>query len=561
MGRHREHISEASSVASPGDSAKSASRRTSLDGGRPRIVIVGAGLAGITLAIQLKRDLGYDNFIIYEKASAVGGTWRDNDYLGCGSDIPGHWYSLSTDLNPNWNTRYASQPELRAYWEGLWHKYGIPQYTVLDTSVEFAEWDEEHARWEITIQDAKNGTVAEVVQAEILFYATGGFTGPKFPTDVRGMGTFKGDVFHSSQWRHDVKLAGKRVGVIGNGCSAAQFVPAISSDPSVEVINFVRTPQWYVRKGDFTFSPSMKWVFANIPGVMRMYRNLIMLRTDLIYGIFNKQNRRLVDYTRKVMTDYIKKMAPKEHVDKLIPSYAPGCRRIIVDSDYLACLSRPNVTLTWEGVDSLVEEGIRLKSGETIPLDVVIFGTGYSRDPVSLKLRGKGGATLAEYFDKKQGPTAYLGSCYPGFPNMFTLLGPNVSGGHFSIIFCEEAQINHSLQLIKPILDGKIKSVEVTEEATDSYNDWVQDKLATSVWSDCDSYYYHYLPGQNLKTKNTASFPGPATLLWWLNRRVRWDRFRVTGGAAPRGMWLGSVESYLSAMLVAAIAYFVLFRG
>jgi len=138
---------------------------------------------------------------------------------GCGSDIPGHWYSLSTDLNPNWNTRFASQQELQDYWEGLWIKYGLAKYTQLGTSVEFSEWDEKNQRWVITIEDTASGK-RQTMEGEILFFAVGGFTGPKYPTDVGSSADFKGEVFHSSQWRHERESAGKRVGVIGNGCSA-----------------------------------------------------------------------------------------------------------------------------------------------------------------------------------------------------------------------------------------------------------------------------------------------------------------------------------------------------
>ncbi|TFK30127.1 FAD/NAD(P)-binding domain-containing protein [Coprinopsis marcescibilis] len=504
-------------------------RRRRLDEGRPRVVIVGAGVAGIATAIALKRQLKYDNFVIYEKADSIGGTWRDHTYPGCGSDIPGHWYSLSSDLNPNWERRYATQPELRAYWEGLWNKYDLPLHTYLGTSVTFSEWDENTSRWIISVEEASTGK-KEVIEAEVVYYALGAFTAPKYPSDVLGLGQFTGEMFHSSQWKHDVILEGKRIGVIGNGCSAAQFVPLISKDPSVQVVNFVRTPQWYVPKGDFAFPGWVKWAFAHVPFVLRWYRNVVMLRADTSYLVFDKGNKTLVDYTRRRLEGYIRQMVPKEYLSKLIPSYPPGCRRIIVDPEYLSCLHRPNVKLEWDGVAELVENGVKTKTGAILPFDVLIWATGYSIEPIGLNVKGREGKLISEYFESKQGPAAYVGACYPGFPNMFTLLGPNSAGGHSSALFAEEVQINHSLQLIKPILEGKLKSFDVTHKATDEYNEWVQKRLSTSVWTDCNSYYFHYLPGQNkVKSKNTATFPGPVTLFWWMNRQVRWDRFQVTG--------------------------------
>lgn len=50
---------------------------------------------------------------------------------------------------------------------------------------------------------------------------------------------------------------------------------------------------------------------------------------------------------------------------------------MIVDPGYLNALKRPNLELNWEGIESIVGDGIKLKTGETVPLDVIIFGTGY----------------------------------------------------------------------------------------------------------------------------------------------------------------------------------------
>ena len=147
------------------------------------------------------------------------GTLTPIDVQGCGSDVPGHWYSLSTDLNPRWPTLYASQPELCAYWEELWHRHDLVQHTHLNTAVTNAEWDVNAQQYRVTLHNTITGKVT-TVEAEVMFYAIGGFQGPIYPKDVGGLYSFRGDLFHSAQWRHDVVLKGKRVGVIGNGCSA-----------------------------------------------------------------------------------------------------------------------------------------------------------------------------------------------------------------------------------------------------------------------------------------------------------------------------------------------------
>ncbi|RDB21175.1 Baeyer-Villiger monooxygenase [Hypsizygus marmoreus] len=473
----------------------------------PHVIIVGAGLAGISTAIQLKRQLGFENFTIYEKASAVGGTWRDNTYPGCGSDVPGHWYSLSTDLNPRWSTYYVDQPEIRAYWEDLYQKYNLPSHTKLGYGVVSAEWDSDSQLYRVVVRNTETGEETQA-EANILIYAIGGFMSPLFPKDIEGVEKFRGLTWHSAQWRHDVDLKGKRVGVIGNGCSAAQFVPEISVDPSVEVINFCRTPQWYIPRANF--------------------RNIIMARSDIVSLIFNKDNKRLLAMTKKTLSRYIAMTAPRDQVAALTPDYTPGCKRIIVDPGYLESLHRPNVSLRWDAIKGIVENGIELKTGEIVPLDVIIFGTGYCLEPTDLRVQGRR-ETIHEYFASKGGPTAYIGTCMPGFPNCFTILGPNVATGHASVIFSQEAQIGLVSQLIQPIIQGKAKSFEVTEEATDEYNTWLQKRLTRSVWTECNSYYQ---VGGQKETRITATFPGPVGLFWWLALRPRWSDFRGVAGEA-----------------------------
>lgn len=523
----------------------------------PRVVIIGAGIAGITAAISLKTKLNFHNFTIYEQADAVGGTWRDSTYPGCGSDVPGHWYSLSTDLNPRWRSYYANQPELRAYWEDLWHKYDLVRHTVLSTTVVASTWSNDTSRYTVSVENLKTGEKSEV-EAEAIFYALGGFQGPLYPKDILGVDRFKGELFHTARWRHDVLLKEKRVGVIGNGCSAAQLIPEISKDSSVQVVNFCRTPQWYIPRGNFRYPRWLQWMFAHIPFLMRVYRNFIMARSDISFLIFRKNNKRLLAIARKTLTNYIKRKAPKEDLVNLIPDYAPGCKRIIVDPGYLESLNRPNVSLKWDAIETIVEDGIELKTGEIVPLDVIIFGTGYSLEPAPLQLRGSRGETIHEYFARKGGPTAYLGSCVPGFPNAFLLLGPNVASGHASVIFSEEAQINFAIQLLKPVLEGKAKSFEVTDEATDKYNDWLQSRLQTSVWTDCVSYYQ---AGRNSKTRIIATFPGPVSLFWWFCRRPRWEMFHGVGAEAwERQRRLSQVRNW-SLGTVLAVGMSILLKG
>lgn len=515
----------------------------------PRVTIIGAGLAGISAAIALKKQLGFKNFRIYERASSVGGTWRDNTYPGCGVDVPAHWYSLSTELNPNWSSYLVSQPEIKRYWQILFEKYNLEEHTVFNHSVGKSVWNENTNRYTITLRDELTGVESET-ETEILIYAIGGFMTPVFPEDIPGTETFNGAAFHSARWKHDVELKGRKVAVIGNGCSAAQFIPEIAADSSVQVINFCRTPQWFAPRRSPSYPRLLKWIFAYVPLVMRLYRNWLMLTSDLSYLIFRKSNKRLLWLVRKILTRYIKRNVPLDMKDRMIPNYPPGCKRIIVDPGYLKAVSQSNVEVRWDPVESVVAEGLRLRSGEVVAVDVIIFGTGFSVEP-QLDVKGVDGLSMKDYFRSQGGATAYLGSAIPGFPNLFVLLGPNVATGHASVIFSQECQIQMALRLLKPIIDGRIQSVQITEKATDDYNNWLQSRLDDSVWKECNSYYH---VTNTRQSKLIATFPGPVTLFWWLTRSIKEEDWKVTGATSNEWLEKKSNASRILVSLGVALA-------
>ncbi|KAG1754587.1 hypothetical protein EDB19DRAFT_1667194 [Suillus lakei] len=474
----------------------------------PRVVIVGAGIAGITMAVNLRNKLHHDNFVIYEKAGSVGGTWR-----GCGSDVPGHWYSLSTEPNPYWQNYYITQPEIRAYWEDIYQKHGLASHTVFNTRVKLVEWDEENGVHNLTLEDVVSGQITQT-QAEAVIQAVGFFTTPMYP-DIPGRDKFTGPLWHSSQWRHDIDLKGKAI--------RTQFIPVIAAEPTTRIINFCRTPQWFAMRINYPYPEWAKWAFAHVPFLIYAYRSFMMITGDLLWNIF-LANSPVSTVFKKILTWYMQRTAPAKFHDKLIPTYPPGCKRLILDSNYLAALHQPNVDLNWTGIQEIVEDGIVLKTGDKVPLDAIIFGTGFYLAERDVAFRGTGGHTLKHYFESDGG---YYGTVFPGFPNMFTIVGPNSASAHASLIFIIETQVNYILKLMKPIINDKVKSLEVTQKATTYYNTWIQKRMASTIFLSCFSYYR----GDNRTgAKNVATFPGMVSLYWWIMRKPRWDDFKVVGG-------------------------------
>ena len=230
---------------------------------RVKVVVVGAGLSGIAAAAKL-RAAGITDFVVLEKASRVGGVWRENTYPGCGVDIPSPVYSFSFNPNPSWRSNFARQPELLDYIEDTVDKFDLAPWIRTDTEMIEARWSTGFRRW---ILD----TTAGRYTAQYVIFAAGPITDPKTP-DVPGIADFPGDIFHSARWNHDVDLTGKRVAVVGTGASAVQFIPEIA--PIVDELTvFQRTPSWVVPRLDFTFPAAAHTLFSRAPVVQRALRN------------------------------------------------------------------------------------------------------------------------------------------------------------------------------------------------------------------------------------------------------------------------------------------------
>ncbi|CCO33438.1 putative monooxygenase Mb0916 [Rhizoctonia solani AG-1 IB] len=187
---------------------------------------------------------------------------------------------------------------------------------------------------------------------------------------------------------------------------------------------------------------------------------------------------------------YIKSVAPAQYHQYLIPKYDIGCKRVILDPGYLESLHRPNVDMEWDPIARIVSDGIETKSGHKHQFDVIAFATGFDiTSSVALDVTGINGQRLQEYYNREGGPTGYMGTTIPGFPNWFTILGPNTVTGHASAVFAEELQMDYVTQLLRPILAGDVKGFMPRADSTRSWNEMSQSKLGKGVWSGCGSWY------------------------------------------------------------------------
>jgi cation diffusion facilitator CzcD-associated flavoprotein CzcO len=455
-----------------------------------RVLIIGSGFAGICMAIQLIRS-GFNNFQIIEKGDDLGGTWRDNTYPGCACDVPSHFYSFSFEGKADWSRVFPSRDEIFNYISGLGVKYGLYDKTRFNTEIAEAAFDDATDQWKLT---TKTG---EEIIGDMVVTALGQLNVPKIP-DIAGKDNFKGPLFHSARWEHKHDFESKKIAIIGNGPSAAQFIPEIAADAGQLTI-FQRSPCHVVPRNDKPYSKIQKFLFKNIPGFRRAYRGLLYWTLESNFALFNENPKQhfLVRLFRSMgkMEDKVHEHITEQVLDPrlrdiLTPDYQLGCKRIVISDDYLPALQRDNVVIETNGIERITSTGIATKSGQHHEFDAIIFGTGFEATGFlsPLKITGRLGADLNEEW--KDGAEAYLGITVPKFPNFFMLYGPNTNLGHNSIIFMIECQVDYVLTALKEVADQEAATIEIKDEKMTEFKGNLKARLDTSVWAaSCDSWY------------------------------------------------------------------------
>jgi cation diffusion facilitator CzcD-associated flavoprotein CzcO len=471
------------------------------------VIIVGAGVSGLCIACRLQRA-GY-SYTILEQADNVGGTWRDNTYPGCGCDIPAPLYSFSFAQRSGWSRFFATQPEILNYLQWVAARFGVDRRIEFGTKVISATWQERRQTWAVVTAD---GTVLE---SRYLVSATGALRTPRYP-DIRGREAFGGPAFHTATWDHAVDLRGKRVAVIGTGASAIQLVPQIA--PQVQHLTvFQRTPAWIVPKADREFSPRQRrlrrlWTYRSYTR-----SRLFWIHESRVKG-FTEAEAQMVD-TERLARSHLRRQVPDPQLRAaLTPDYAIGCKRLLISSDYYPTLNRDNVTLQTSPIVEITADSVVTADHQAYQADVVIYGSGFDAhfSFAEIDVVGRDGKKLSDRWCR--GREAYLGTTISGFPNYFVMLGPNSGLGHNSQIFMIEAQARYIMSCLRTARRRRIGVLDVRQCVEKEFNEWLQGRLAHSVWQagGCHSWYQHPSSG-----KNTVLWPSSAISFWRRTHRMR----------------------------------------
>lgn len=482
------------------------------------VAIIGSGFSGLAAAAGLRRD-GVDDFVILERASDLGGTWRDNSYPGAACDVPSQLYSFDFALNPTWTRSFSPQPEILEYLRACAHRYRLVDRIYLDHEVERASWDETSGRWHVR---TRHGSLT----AQVLVSAAGPLSDPRLP-DIPGIDTFQGTTFHSATWRHDHDLTGERVAVIGTGASAIQFVPQIQ--PKVERLHlFQRTPPWVVPRGDRQLTELEHRIYRNAPALQRLTRAAIYYGRELyVFGFTIDQ--RLLKLFSTAASRHLAKQVPDPGLRaRLTPSYTMGCKRVLISSDYYPAVTKANVELVTDAVTEVRPHSVVTADGREREVDTLICGTGFhvTDPPIAQRIFGAEGRSLADTW--RDGMFAYKGTTVPGYPNMFFLLGPNTGGGHTSVVLMAEAQLQYLRGAVRFLREHGVTAVDVRQRAAEDYHAAVQRRMRTTVWvrGGCQSWY---LDDRGHNTTLWPSFVGS-----FRRRTARFDRASYLVDARPR---------------------------
>ena len=444
------------------------------------VAVVGGGFGGVG-AVAMLRRAGYEDVTVFERGERVGGVWHHNTYPGAACDVPSHLYEFSFQPNPRWSRRYAPQAEIQAYLEDVARRHGVLERVRTGTEVTSAQWDDARGVWMLQTSGGPH-------EADVLITACGQLSVPKQPP-LPGLERFEGPAFHTARWRHDVELAGRRVAVVGTGCSAIQVVPAIQ--PQVAQLDvYQRSPGWTFPKMDFAYSERAQRAFARFPILQRLDRAAIFAFMELGAAAMTSRRWLLAPFRAAARRQITSAIDDPDLRRKVTPTDELGCKRLMLTDEWYPTLTRPNVELIAEPIAEVTANSLRTRDGRERPTDVLVLATGFSTHGfvAPMEVVGAQGRTLAAEWSPV--PRAYLGMSIPGFPNLFLLYGPNTNGGTGSVIYTIEAGMTHVLAALEELARQDARQIEVRRGTAQRFDQELRAALAATVWhTGCTSWY------------------------------------------------------------------------
>jgi cyclohexanone monooxygenase len=499
------------------------------------IVVVGAGFAGMYMLHRL-REQGR-SVRVFEQGGGVGGTWYWNRYPGARCDVESmqYSYSFSDELQQewDWSERYAPQPEILRYANHVADRFDLRGNIQLDTSVDRAVFDEDAGAWRISTSDGRTAT------AKFVVLATGCLSNARLP-DIKGLSDFKGKVYHTGHWPHQVvDFSGQRVAVIGTGSSAIQSIPVIAGQAR-HLHVFQRTPNFSIPAHNAELTVEEREAFRkNYPEIRRFAReearNGIYAEMPDRGALDDGDNARRAKYEQRwarggltfmlaynnlildkvandtaadFVRDKIAEIVKDPNTAKLLqPDNHPiGSKRICVDTDYYATFNRVNVTLVdlrTRPLEEILPNAVRA-GGKDFEIDALVLATGFDAmtgSVAKIDIRGRGGQTLNQKW--AEGPKTYLGLMSAGFPNLFIITGPGSPSVLSNMIVSIEQHVDWIADCLAWMRERGFEVMEAGKAAEDQWVAHVNEVAHMTLYPQANSWYM----GANIPGKPRIFMP------------------------------------------------------
>ncbi|MDZ8172902.1 flavin-containing monooxygenase [Microbacterium xanthum] len=449
---------------------------------RVEVAIIGAGFAGIGMALALLRD-GRESFVLLERGNSVGGTWRDNTYPGVACDVPSHLYGFAGHPHPDWSRVFAPGAEIHRYLVDVADRTGVSARTRLHTAMTGAIWHADTATWRVTTSGG------DTVVADALALACGRLTEPLIP-EIAGLESFPGPLFHSARWDHAVEVTGRRIGVVGTGASAVQLVPELVR-LGAHVTLFQRTPAWIVPRGERAYTAAERKRFAQHPETLAGLRATLYTEGEERFASRSGRDAAAADTARQAALDHLRaQVADPALRAALTPDYAFGCKRVLLSDTFYPAVASDAVSLVGTALQTVDGTTLTAADGSRHEVDALVLATGFAsaRQPYADLVVGEDG-TLADHWSA--GMTSYASTVVAGFPNLFVLNGPNASLGHNSSVLMLEEQAAYAVQALarRDRSAGGVLRVDPAAEA--AYTAEIDDAAASTPWitGGCRNWY------------------------------------------------------------------------
>jgi cation diffusion facilitator CzcD-associated flavoprotein CzcO len=445
-----------------------------------RCAIIGAGMSGILSAIKLD-EAGLTDFVVFEKADGIGGTWRENTYPGLSCDVPSHLYSYSFALSPEWTRHFSPGPEIHAYFERVAADHDVIRRVRFGDAVTQCTFID--GTWQVETASGHRD------QFDVVIAATGVLHHPRYP-EIEGLDTFDGAMFHSARWDHGVNVDGARLGVVGTGSTAVQIVSAVV-DRVARLSLFQRTAQWVMPQDNPVYSDDERTAWRADPEMLgASYQRLSDMFDLFANAVVDTESAEIRYIEQACLANLEKNVHDPALRENLRPDYRAACKRLIISPDFYGAIQRPNAELVTEAIAGVEPGGIRTADGRLHELDILVLATGFKADSFMrpMEVLGRDGVTLEEAWSPR--PEAYLSVSIPEFPNFFMLNGPNGPVGNFSLIEVAELQFGYILQLLDHIRAGECREICARHDALADFERSREEATRHTMWvTGCRSWY------------------------------------------------------------------------